>query len=329
MHPITSLIGLAIYIAHVSAKSTLVDTSVSRSCDCGFNEDQVYWSHLWHMNFRQGLDTNELYKTEDIFVANYKIQPKYENSLSRVFSRDNVDLKGALQIAVTAAPDAQRVRCGGIGTKRQIDFLYGSFRSYLRTSPVHGTVAAMYMYNPGNEIDIEVLSAVDPPQSYFAIHPGLIENGRASALTHDNHWLGFDPTADFHEYRFDWFPDLVIFYIDGVEARRLTTNIASTAGRFLINHWTDGNANFSQGPPTEDAKLEIMNITILFNSSQSYLPGCQQTKQACSIQNVMAQLAAKDGPMSSASRWTLAIHYQQPWLAFIIFATACLLLVTD
>lgn len=59
---------------------------------------------------------------------------------------------------------------------------------------VNGTVAAMYMYNVEQEIDIETLSSVSPHQSYFAVHPGLIEDGHASHLTHDNHWLGFDPS---------------------------------------------------------------------------------------------------------------------------------------
>lgn len=78
--------------------------------------------------------------------------------------------------------------------------MYGSFRSFMRTTSVNGTVAAMYIYNLNEEIDIEILSAVTPPQSYFAIHPGLLENGRASSLTHDNHWLGFDPSQVFFSF---------------------------------------------------------------------------------------------------------------------------------
>ncbi|KAG0177026.1 hypothetical protein DFQ28_003322 [Apophysomyces sp. BC1034] len=269
------------------------------------------------MNFKQGLDNNELYQTNDIFISNYVIQAKYENALPRVFSRDNVALDGALQIAVTVADAVENIRCGGIGTKRQ-DFLYGSFRSYMRMSSIRGTVAAMYIYNPDSEIDIEVLSAIEPPQSYFAIHPGIIENGRASALTHDNHWLGFDPTSGFHEYRFDWFPNLVVFYIDGVEARRLNTNIPSSAGRFMFNHWTDGNANFSGGPPTETAKLEIMNITAWFNLSASSSPKCQESNKSCNIKDVIAQLVAKDGPSSAISNRPPA-SIRHIVLIFIIF----------
>ncbi|KAI8391293.1 concanavalin A-like lectin/glucanase domain-containing protein [Radiomyces spectabilis] len=145
--------------------------------------------------------------------------------------------------------------------------MYGSFRSYMRIPHVNGTVAAMYIYNTKGEIDIEMLSAVKPPQAYFAIHPGLTEHGRASSLTHHNHILGYDPTSDFHEYRIDWLPNLAVFYIDGQEIRRMNTNVPNTIGRLMFSHWTDGNANFSKGPPKETAVLEVANVSVLFKQA--------------------------------------------------------------
>lgn len=175
------------------------------------------------------------------------------------------------------------------------DFLYGSFRSYMRTTSVNGTVAAMYLYNTEQEIDIEILSAVEPPQSYFAIHPGLLEDGKASHLTHDNHWLGFDPSLEFHEYRFDWMPGLVIFYIDGQEAQRMATNIPNMPSRFMFNHWSDGNPNFSRGPPEQDAIFEVMNITAFFNYSMPDgtlgTPKCQRSTEPCNINGIVDYLS--------------------------------------
>jgi beta-glucanase (GH16 family) len=96
---------------------------------------------------------------------------------------------------------------------------------------------------------------------------------------------------EYHEYRFDWTPGQAVFYIDGKEANRLYTNIPSVPGRILVNHWTDGNANFSQGPPQRDAVMEVKNPTLFFNVSSSDNSSnggmaCQTKHQACSIDDV-------------------------------------------
>jgi beta-glucanase (GH16 family) len=76
------------------------------------------------------------------------------------------------------------------------DILYGSFRAWMKTTAVSGTVGAFFMYENNSEIDMETLSAVSPPQTYFAIHPGLTDpqSGRASALTHTNFYLNYNPS---------------------------------------------------------------------------------------------------------------------------------------
>lgn len=181
--------------------------------------------------------------------------------------------------------------------------MYGSFRAYMKLTSVKGTVAGMFIYHSEGEIDIEVVSALRTPQAYFAVHPGLTEHGRASSLTHGNWNFSFDPTTvscclnkwryylyhlhifkDYHEYRFDWLPGLVTFYIDSVERYRMTTNILDKPGRFMFNHWTDSNANFSQGPVKENAFLFIKNMTFFFNSTESQ-PNCLKTLQTCSLQS--------------------------------------------
>jgi beta-glucanase (GH16 family) len=103
--------------------------------------------------------------------------------------------------------------------------------------------------------------------------------------------LAFDPSSDFHEYRFDWYPDRVDFYIDGSLAKSLSTNIPQKPGRFMFSHWTDGNAKFSQGPPATDAFMEIKSIVAVFNTSipttnQSYFSTggtCQKSQTSCTI----------------------------------------------
>lgn len=184
---------------------------IAENCDCGYNDPvtNANWNELWHINFDEfgnsmSGNKQQIYKNKDFFSSDYTIPAKYNDSYARVFSKDNVvvtDESLQLGITVNNVPTnstqlnfttEQQIKCGGIGTTRQ-DFLYGSFRSYIRTTHVDGTVAGMFLYHPDGEIDIELLSSVKPSQAYFAVHPGLTENGRASALTHGNQDLNFDP----------------------------------------------------------------------------------------------------------------------------------------
>jgi hypothetical protein len=225
----------------------------------------------------------QLYTNKDLFFSNYTVPAKFNDSFARDFRRNNVDIGHALELKITVSPSIQ---CSGVGTQRQ-DFLFGSFRSYMRTTSVNGTVAGMFAYHALGEIDIELLSTLKH-QAYFAMHPGLIDSsGRASSLTHGEANLDFDPAAEFHEYRFDWLPDVGIFFIDGIEKYRMITNVLQWPSRIMFNHWTDGNINFSKGPATEDASLWVKNMTFFFNSSTSGLmgPKCMKTGKTCDIQS--------------------------------------------
>ncbi|CAO3588075.1 unnamed protein product [Absidia cylindrospora] len=330
----TLWLTLLLFVSSIQTQLALNSEQTSGLCDCGYRDDQNAWTDGWFMDFENNMsvNSNSARKTnsdpdmsltsttllsllqQDFFMANYEIAAKYENTYSRLFSNENVKIdNNALQLHVTvnnatSTQQQQSVMCGAIGTKRQ-DILYGSFRSQMRLSNVNGTVQAMYFFNPDGEIDIEVLGAVAPFQSYFAIHPGLQEpNGRASALTHDNHPLGFDPSSDFHEYRFDWYPNRADFYIDGQLAQSLTTNIPQKPGRFMFSHWTDGNAKFSKGPPTTNAIMEIKSIVAVFNtsvpaaamnqssSSSSTDGSCEKSQTSCSIPGIK-----KNEPSSTSS----------------------------
>lgn len=106
---------------------------------------------------------------------------------------------------------------------------------------------------------------------------------------------------DYHEYRFDWLPGEAVFYIDGVPVKRMTTNIPSHPARLMFNHWSDGNRNFSRGPPEQDAYFDILNVTVFFNYSladhdntfldRTAQPACFRSKTPCNIQSELAKLS--------------------------------------
>ncbi|KAI7881723.1 concanavalin A-like lectin/glucanase domain-containing protein [Mucor mucedo] len=217
----------------------------------------------------------------------YTVNAKHNNTIDRVFVPSNVKLSQTDGITLSVQKDAQgRYTSAAVGTKRS-DFLYGTYRARMKTSNVDGTVAAFFFYrNDTSEIDMESLSRVkDPFKTYFAIQPQIYEkDGSASPLTNEKHGLDFNPTEDFHEYRFDWLPNSVKFYIDGSFVREMTTNVPDSPGRILLNHWTDGNPFFSGGPPTENAELRVSHLNMFFNSSEATQPpSCSKSETPCSI----------------------------------------------
>jgi beta-glucanase (GH16 family) len=81
-------------------------------------------------------------------------------------------------------------------------------------------------------------------------------------------YLPFNPTSEFHEYRFDFVPDRVVFYADGQLLGSMNgTAVPRTAGHLVLQHWSNGNPLWSGGPPATDAVLSVKYVKAYFNSS--------------------------------------------------------------
>lgn len=82
--------------------------------------------------------------------------------------------------------------------------------------------------------------------------------------------LSFDPAADFHEYRFDFLEDRVLFYADGILLAAMndsTGAVPTTSGNLILSHWSNGNPQWSGGPPREDAASVVRYVKAYYNSS--------------------------------------------------------------
>ncbi|SAM00839.1 hypothetical protein [Absidia glauca] len=279
----------------------LVNTQLSSSpvtCDCGFrDENSNIWSNVWYSNYQQANDGHEGSMKSDptratdknYMVMDYSVQ-RPGSDYKRIFSKNNVNMTPQSAQLIVRSNDAGEMTSASFGTQRN-DFLYGTFRSTIKMPSAPGTVAAFYhYYNDTSEIDMETLGRyTDPRLTYFAIQPQIRnEDGSASNLTHVKYPLEYDPTTDFHEYRFDWSPGSVGFYLDGQLASTIDTNIPSSPGRIMLNHWTDGNPNFSGvAPSDQDVVMEIANLTFFFNSTKDTSgPPCQVNQNPCDVQDI-------------------------------------------
>lgn len=129
------------------------------------------------------------------------------------------------------------------------------------------------------EIDTEVLSKNQSIVHQIIQTPDAEANGFNAAGTPDSkQWNSvYSLPQDYHEYRFDWLPDRVQFYLDGMLTFILTDDIPDSPGHLLLSHWSNGNMGWSMGPPEEDAVMAVSYIKAYFNTTGSR----NATKPAC------------------------------------------------
>lgn len=95
---------------------------------------------------------------------------------------------------------------------------------------------------PFSEIDIEVYNDGTGNVDFVTYAGGQ----RTNYVGKD---FRFDPSADFHNYRIDYNPDSVQFYIDGNLRQTWTDGVPSTSMKLLVNTWfPDWGPSWGQAP---------------------------------------------------------------------------------
>lgn len=119
-----------------------------------------------------------------------------------------------------------------------------------------------------------------------------VQSGYDAANTSDFkvHTLPFRPDHELHEYRFDWSPDKVSFYVDGKWLYDMTESVPKTGGKLFLNHWSNGDPLWSAGPPKEDTAMTVLYVKAYFNSTddaqhEKYEDRCPQydPEKVCQI----------------------------------------------
>ncbi|MBN1697231.1 MAG: family 16 glycosylhydrolase [Spirochaetales bacterium] len=136
-------------------------------------------------------------------------------------------------------------------------YRYGFFECRMKASNHQGTVSSLFLYTgPSHdtiwdEIDIEILGK-NPRQvqcNYFADSKG----GHEHMVD-----LGFDSSAGFHNYGFEWQSSFIKWYIDGVLVHTINNNgqeFPVTSSMCMINYWNGDSSvtgwlgNFDQQVP--------------------------------------------------------------------------------
>ncbi|KAL8682926.1 MAG: hypothetical protein Q9186_001089 [Xanthomendoza sp. 1 TL-2023] len=178
-----------------------------------------------------------------------------------------------VELRVTAGePKGGAVKGAELASARR-DMLFGSFRAGMKYTGQSGTCGAFFFYyNDSQEIDFEFLSklyqtpATKPADLLLVIHAGPEVD---SSLLFRPTPVSFFPADGYHEYRFDWTPERVTFYADGKLLWETTAGVPFHAGGLTLNHWSNGDAGWSNGPPQRDAHMQFSYVKAYFNTTNS------------------------------------------------------------
>lgn len=130
---------------------------------------------------------------------------------------------------------------------------YGSFGTRMKVAPGDGLITSFFTFTgtysqPGHdEIDIEILgrNTWKMQVNYFVDGVG----GHEHVIN-----LGFDASADYHDYGFKWSPGKIEWYVDG--SRVYTVRASDIDGDGIIED-TNGDGLVDEGMPTRAGKIMV------------------------------------------------------------------------
>lgn len=153
-----------------------------------------------------------------------------DHNLGRSYlNPDNVGVRGGnLEIKLPA-----RTLEGGEIRSNYL-YGYGSYAARIQVPNAPSSITGFFLYEPpdyASEIDIEIYNDSSRKMVIYSTYAG----GRQ---THDQTLkLPFDPTKDFHEYRFDYTPTSLRFYADGQLMKEWTDGLPQNSMRLYVNAW--------------------------------------------------------------------------------------------
>lgn len=182
-------------------------------------------------------------------------------------------------------------------------FKYGKFEVSLKSPMREGILASFFTYNDNypntdwNEIDIEILGRYSDDIQFNTITPGQ--------KNHVSHYqTNFNPAKDFHNYGFEWTPEYISWFVDGVEVYRQTDGFVSTVNipqKLMMNIW---NPQYASWVGTWSEKVLPAFTFYDWVSYSSYTPGSGNT----GTNNNFTRQWKDDFDSWDQSRWEKANH---------------------
>ncbi|KAJ7784485.1 concanavalin A-like lectin/glucanase domain-containing protein [Mycena metata] len=269
--------------ARLNVLVTLVALSatqiLAQSCACGYKDSNGHvWREAINSTFTESAGALAAVKSNwDIATDLESDQPETAKASIQYVKANVVEHNNALGLKASAYDNSGSVKSAEISTKRD-DILYGSFRMQAQVPTTPGVVFGFFTYiSDSQEQDIEFLSADSDfkERVYYTNQPGQLANGDDDPKSTKN---GAIPGADFTTFgvhRIDWLPASTTYSYAGTSDKStpvtasstITKNVPTTPSYFVLNVWSNGDPNFSKGPPTADAFATVNYVHLYFNST--------------------------------------------------------------
>ncbi len=143
-------------------------------------------------------------------------------------------------------------------------FSYGSYSARIKVSDMPGVIASFFacteikdIFTTGthDEIDFELITANPHAVSLTTWKMATEKEGKYQTPNHIS-YLWENPSFDireWHVYRFDWFPDKVGFYIDGIKVWTSTIAIPQKPMQIALHIFTHATWKEVRFPPKGEA----------------------------------------------------------------------------
>lgn len=151
------------------------------------------------------------------------------------WTSSNIKFTDAMEITITDDPSRTYHYLSGEYRTRN-KYGYGYYECSMMPIKADGVDTGFFMYtgpsdnDPWDEIDFEFLGYVTTKVQLNYYTDGV--GGHEYMLD-----LGFDASEGYHTYGFDWQPDCITWYVDGVARYSATENLPTNPGRIMVNAW--------------------------------------------------------------------------------------------
>lgn len=231
-----------------------------------------------------------------------------------------------LNLNISGYTPQHLVNGAGLQTVRQ-DIQYGTFRVFMRSpQPYAGgsALSMMLQYNETESVELDLFNQDDSTDDAYV---GTYMNDEFLNVEYETNTTlnGVNYTTlegagylmgpwDFWEYRLDWTKDKIDWYMLPNLTRTSNSSIhslPSTPAPFTLKHWSNGDADGTQGPPQNDTTASVGWVRLFFNSSltneSDWAAGCS-TAQACSTEDMTIR-GSTDYSTEATLRWSPATFH--------------------
>lgn len=112
-------------------------------------------------------------------------------------------------------------------------YQYGSYRARIKVADAPSSITGFFLYSPPDfesEIDVEIYND-HSRRILFTTYAGGEQTNTVTKK------LPFDPTAGFHDYRFDFASNAADFYVDGVRLQTFRDGLPTQPMKLFVNSW--------------------------------------------------------------------------------------------